>query len=385
MLRLDQASRARVVVAGMGDAGLLAAINLVRHRRLVDVVGVSSKPGLISGQSLGWRLARPEEWVTRFNISYDRFRVLDRARLVHGSLTGLDTDARTVTVRSADGTTTREPYDALVLATGVSNGFWRQPELQDQSEIDKGLRDMHARFAAADSIAVVGGGATAVGSAAQLAEAFPAARIDLYFPGDRALTSHHPDVWNAVRARLERLRVHLYPGHRAELPADLSPAAGPVTFVTGQLPAEAGLVLWAVGRARPNTAWLPEDLLDPHGYVRVGADLRTPDHDRIWAVGDVAASDSLRGSARNGGPALVARNVVAALRGKPGRDLRIRGHAQGTVLGPLQDGLEIFSYAGRRVRIPRRPYFALERYLEGPFVYGGIRPAPSQAADSMKQ
>ncbi|MDT5221287.1 MAG: apoptosis-inducing factor 2, partial [Mycobacterium sp.] len=50
-------SRKRVVVAGLGDVGLLTAIRLASH---ADVVGISVKPGLVSGQELGVRLARPD-------------------------------------------------------------------------------------------------------------------------------------------------------------------------------------------------------------------------------------------------------------------------------------------------------------------------------------
>ncbi|MBU3751487.1 MAG: pyridine nucleotide-disulfide oxidoreductase, partial [Mycobacterium sp.] len=40
-------SRPRVVVAGLGDSGLLTAIRLARA---ADVVGISAKPALVSGQ-----------------------------------------------------------------------------------------------------------------------------------------------------------------------------------------------------------------------------------------------------------------------------------------------------------------------------------------------
>ena len=46
-------ARPRVVVAGLGDSGLLTATHLARH---VDVVGISTKPALVSGQELGLRL-----------------------------------------------------------------------------------------------------------------------------------------------------------------------------------------------------------------------------------------------------------------------------------------------------------------------------------------
>ena len=49
----------RVLVAGLGDIGVLTAIHLSRH---VSVVGISAKPELVSGQELGVRLARPDDW-----------------------------------------------------------------------------------------------------------------------------------------------------------------------------------------------------------------------------------------------------------------------------------------------------------------------------------
>src|SRR5262245_49852945 len=86
----------RVVIAGLGDSGVLTAIRLARH---AEVVGISSKPALVSGQELGWRLSRPHDWARANWIPFDRFRGLDRVRTVHGTLTGLDLAARTVLVR----------------------------------------------------------------------------------------------------------------------------------------------------------------------------------------------------------------------------------------------------------------------------------------------
>src|SRR3954454_8045385 len=110
----------RVVIAGLGDSGVLTAIRLARH---AEVIGISAKPALVSGQELGWRLSRPHEWARANWIPFDRFRGLDKVRTVHGTLTGLDLAGSTVSVRHDDGSTWTEPYDAVVIATGVSNGF----------------------------------------------------------------------------------------------------------------------------------------------------------------------------------------------------------------------------------------------------------------------
>ena len=90
-------NRKRVVIAGLGDVGVLTAIRLTRH---ADVVGISVKPALVSGQELGIRLARPRDWARDYWIPFDRFRRLDRVTTVHAALTSVDLAAPGVSVYS---------------------------------------------------------------------------------------------------------------------------------------------------------------------------------------------------------------------------------------------------------------------------------------------
>lgn len=342
----------RVVVAGLGDVGLLTAIRLSGH---ADVVGISVKPALVSGQELGVRLARPHDWARDYWIPFDRFRRLDRVRTVHATLTGVDLAGRTVYGRREDGATITEPYDALVISTGVTNGFWRQPTLQSAAEIGADLRAAHDRLAAADSVIIVGGGAAAVSSAANIAATWPDKRIDLYFPGERALGAYHPGIWNRIRDRLTDLGVDLHPRHRAVIPNGFAGdgiTSEPVSWSAGQPPASADAVLWAIGRVQPNTDWLPPELLDEHGFVRVTPDLRVPGHRGVFAVGDVAATDPLRSSARNRGDALVAHNIRAEFAGRKLRTFRTPGRRWGSLLGIQPTGLEVFFPTGRALRFP---------------------------------
>lgn len=345
-------NRKRVIVAGLGDAGVLAAIRLSRH---ADVVGISAKPALVSGQELGVRLARPHDWARDYWIPFDRFRRLDGVRTVQATLTGVDLAAQTVSGRSEDGADITEGYDALVISTGVSNGFWRQPTLQSAAEIGAGLRAAHDKLAAAKSVAVVGGGAAAVSSALNMATTWPDKRIDLYFPGESALAGHHPRIWQRLRRRLTELGVGLHPGHRAVLTEGFAGeelTGEPVHWSTGQPPAEADAVLWAIGRVRPNTDWLPAELLDERGFVRVTPELRVPGHRGVFAVGDVAATDPLRSSARNRGDALVARNVLADFAGRPLRPYRAPARRWGSLVGIQPNGLEVFLPTGHAFRFP---------------------------------
>lgn len=374
-------TRRRVVIAGLGDTGVLTAIKLARH---ADVVGISAKPGLVSGQELGWRLSRPDDWARHNWIPFSRFRGLDRVRAVHGTLTGVDLVARTVAVQQADGCTVDVAYDALIIATGVTNGFWRRPTLQTAGEVGADLRAAHERLAAARSVIVVGGGAAAVSGAANIAITWPDKRVDLYYPGSQALADHHPRTWQTVRRRLTAAGVELHPGHRAVLPDGFTGdelTADPVQWTTGQPPSAADAVLWAIGRVRPNTGWLPAVLLDEQGFVRVTPELHVPGHPEVFAIGDVAATDALRSSARNRADGLLAHNVRASFTGKALRRYRPARRRWGSVLGIQPDGLEVFTPNGRAFRFPA---WAFDRVLMPWIVkwgiYRGVR-AESAIAD----
>jgi len=362
-------TRSRVVIAGLGDTGVLTAMGLARKH---DVVGISVKPALVSGQELGVRVSRPDDWARDYWIAFDRLRGLDRVRTVHATLTGVDLAERTVLAQRDGGSVVKEPYDVLVVATGVTNGFWRRPVFETARAIGAELRAAHERLAAAESVTVVGGGAAAVSSAVNVALQWPDTRVDLYFPGDRALPSHHPRAWGRVRRRLLDAGVVLHPGHRAELPDGHAPeeiTSGPVVFSTGQAPVSADAVLWAVGRVRPNTEWLPAELLDEQGFVLVTSELRVPGQSGVFAVGDVAATDPLRSSARNRADKLLVRNIQAFLAGRPLQAYRPPGRRWGSVLGVQADGLEVFAPGGQAFRFPA---WSIDRVLQPWIVRWGI-------------
>ncbi|TFV55801.1 pyridine nucleotide-disulfide oxidoreductase [Mycobacterium sp. PS03-16] len=374
-------SAPRVVVAGLGDSGLLTAIRLARH---AEVVGIAARPGLVSGQELGVRLARPDAWARDYWISFDRFRALDRVRTEHATLTGVDLAARKVFAQRANGSALVEQYDALVIATGVTNGFWRTPGYRSAEDVAAALRADHERLAAARSVLIVGGGAAAVSSAANVALAWPGTRVTLCFPGPCPLTTHHPRVWTRIARRLDALGVVLRPGHRAVVPDDFACdriTAGPVRWSTGQPDADADAVLWTIGRVRPNTGWLPAELLDGDGFVRVTSHLKVVGQQHVWAIGDAAATDPLRSSARNRADKLLAANIRADAAGRPLRAYRAPARRWGSVLGVQPDGLEVFGPNGRAFRFPA---WSIDRVLQPWIVrraiYGGVRPVSGPAA-----
>jgi len=363
----------------MGDTGLLVSVQLARR---FDVIGVATRPALVSGQELGTRLADPDAWRRNYYLPFDRFRRLDQVQVRHGRIAAVDLDGHEVRVEQADGSEVVESYDALVIATGVRNGFWRHDRVEDLDAVEAGLADVQAQLEAAGTIAIVGGGASGASVAVNLATRHPDKDVHLFFARDEPLPDYHPRVRRRIARELRVAGVHQHPGHRAVVPDGFTGdrlTTEPIEWSTGQPSFAADVVLWALGRVRPNSDFLPAELLDDDGFVRVDEHLRVPGHRDVFAVGDVAASDPNRSSARNWGFLVVASNVRAVV---SGREHRMRSftapeHRWGSILGPQDDGLVVFQPNGRTVRVPHRAVQPLlfDLYLHLA-MYRGLRPPP---------
>ena len=142
----------RVVIAGLGDTGVLVAMGLVGE---VEVVGITPKPALVSGQELGMRVARPDDWRKHYLVGFERYRALRGVQVRHGLVEQLDVTQSSLTVRGASGSFETLSYDALVLSPGVTNGFWRTPTIETREAVDGAIDTLANELAAARSIAVI--------------------------------------------------------------------------------------------------------------------------------------------------------------------------------------------------------------------------------------
>ena len=182
----------------------------------------------------------------------------------------------------------------------------------------------------------------------------PHKQIDLYFPGRRARSRSTIRAPGSRCAAASSTSASAFiqstaPSCRTGSRATRSPTAR-CSGAPGSTPAEADAVVWAIGKVRPNTGWLPDSLLDEHGFVEVGPTLQTRARPEIFAIGDVAATDPLRSSARNRADGLLADNIRAYLAGRPLKDYRASRSRWGSVLGVQDDGLLVL-----RCRRPRDP------------------------------
>ena len=343
----------RIVIAGLGDAGLLSAIQL---NKKFEVIGISPKPCLVSGQELGPRLARPTDWEENYLIDYDRFKGLKGVHIRHAKVSQIIADENKISLIGYDGLRETLTYDALVISSGTRNGFWRTSHFENHEDVQRNLTEKSKAILSADRLAIIGGGPTAVSVASNIKEMRSDAEVNLFFSQKTPLPSYHPRTRRKIEKLLKSQGVVLHPMHRANVPTDLDVedfSSDPISWTSGQEPFDADLTLWAIGKLTPNNEFIPADMLTSEGFVKSDIFLRVAGYENVFTVGDIAKTDDTRSSARNAGHLILAHNVKAYLEGrsermKPFQPPRYRW---GSILGVQKKGLSIFTPNGERVGI----------------------------------
>ena len=345
----------RVVIAGFGDTGLLVAINLGRD---FDILGISPKPCLVSGQELGMRLTQPQAWKQDYLMPFQRYNKLDEVSTLQGVITAINPERSFVTVRLRDGGERQENYDALVISSGVTNGFWRDNAMEDVDEIHRKIDSTSEQLLQAQSIAIIGGGATGASVAANLAARHPEKSVHFFFSESQPLPGYHPRARNRAQQHLQKVGVNLHPNHRAVMPAGFQCdrfTSDAVAFSSGQENFTADITLWAIGKLIPNNSFIPADMLNTEGFVKADEYLRVTGYNNVFTVGDIAASDPNRSSARNWGYRLLGHNIRACLEGREADMKRYEAppNRWGSIFGVQDNGLRVFQPDGGSFRFPR--------------------------------
>lgn len=243
------------------------------------------------------------------------FRDYRNLRVLCGSVTGVDVAARRVIV---DGYPL--PYDALILATGASHGYFGHDEwaahapglksIEDATSIRSRILDAFEQAEITDdadtrrkllTFLIVGAGPTGVELAGAIAELArhgmakdfrnfdPAsARIILVEAAPRVLPPFDSQLSAFARSQLEALGVEVRLDSKVEaIDADGAVVNGERIF--------SGTVLWAAGVvASPAATWLGTEA-DRAGRIKVGPDLSVPGMRDVFAIGDTAASQAWDG------------------------------------------------------------------------------------------
>ena len=348
MLRPNK-EKPTVVILGMGDTGVLVAARLSRH---FNVVGVSTKPNLLSGQELGKRLTDLSWWQTNYNTPLKQFKALEAVSIVHGKAECVDVAANAVTILRVDGETKSISYDYLVIASGTSNGFWRTDRVQSSREMSIELSNQAERIQAASSVTVVGGGPSGVSVALNIKRTGPSKQVTLCLSTDLPLPGYHPDARTFYQNALTEAGVDIVSEDRVTT-VDESQSSGTLTLASGTT-LSSDAIIWTIGRRKPHTAFLPDHLLDEERFVKAKPTLEVEGTDNIFAIGDVASTDPDRSSARNWAYGILVHNLKRKAKGKPAnRYYQAPKKRWGSIVGPQEDGLTLHQANGKQTRLSK--------------------------------
>jgi len=361
------APRPRVVIVGVGHAGLEAAKAL--RKAPVDVTLVDRR-NYHKFQPLLYQVAtaglQPGDVTQPARHIFRRQRNL-AFRLA--TVTGVDFAARRVHVEEGEPI----PYDYLLLGAGASTAYYGVEGAEAHGfplknvadavnlrshvllQFEEANRDPSLIEAGALTFVVVGGGPTGVEMAGALRELFDKvlrkdfpgldvrrARVILAEAADTLLASYEPRLRDYTRRKLERRGVEV---RLNEAVVEVTPEA--VRLRSGETIPTRTLV-WAAGvRANPLA-----DLLGLEqtrgGRVVVDETLRVPGHPEVFVAGDMAGATDPEGrlypqvaqvAMQQGVHA--AREVERALRGEAPRPFRYRDKGQMATIGRNAAVLEL--------------------------------------------
>jgi NADH:quinone reductase (non-electrogenic) len=348
----------RVVILGCGFGGLFAARALRKAPVEVTVVDRTNhhlfQPLLYQVATAGLAAPAIAEPIRRALAKQKNVTVL------YGEAQRVDVTSREVVLENGEVLA----YDRLILATGATDSYfghdqWRAhapglKTLEDAFEIRRRvlLAFEHAereadpaRRAAWLTFVVIGAGATGVEMAGMLAEIARHtlkgefrrfdprnARVVLVEGMERVLPPYTPDLSERARVQLEGLGVTVWLGRKVTGIDALGVQLGGDRL-------EAKTVVWCAGiAASPIGATLGTPLARG-GRVIVEPDLSVPGHPEIQAVGDLADLPDHRPPVPGVAPAAkqmgrhAARNIIAALAGRPTRPFRYRDYGQLATIG----------------------------------------------------
>ncbi|CAJ0546470.1 Ff.00g010970.m01.CDS01 [Fusarium sp. VM40] len=311
-----------VVILGGGFSGIGTAHKLLKHTKpkvptlriilvsrsthhywnIASVRGVL--PGAISDDCLFYDI----------NSGFQKYPS-DSFELIIGSVSGIDLNQECVAIQTSDGPKSI-PYTELVIATGSSYPS-RLPftSIGTYDDTRNELHQLQHKIEAASSILIAGSGATGVETAAELASAYNSSKdITLVVEGQAPLLMLRMDIREAAARGLEALGVKLVANARVQ--TSTQSRSKMHTHLSNGDSHETHLYLPLFG-TRPNTIFVPQNLLDDRGYVKLERTLRAEGFTNIWGVGDVGNLESNQLIYAESQTQHLAKNLDAVLIGRP--------------------------------------------------------------------
>ncbi len=356
----------RVVIVGGGFGGIYAALELQRAlgRDAGVEVTIVSRDNFFLFTPMLHEVASSELDVTHI-VSPVR-QLLRHTQFFDGDVAAIDLEARAVVVaHGGDGHTHALPYDHLVVALGSVTNFFGLPGLAEHALTMKSLGDaialrnrVIARLEEADTeccadirqrllgFVVAGAGFAGVETIAAINDFVREAlcfypnltedmvRMVLVHPGDVILPELSPSLGRYAERKLAARGIEVRAHTR------VGAVDGDSVTLSDGTRVDAATLIWTAGTTpNPLVGGLP--CARERGRIQVTDSLEVPGWPGVWALGDCA----LVPDAKSGGfhpptaqhairqGRCVARNIVAAMRGRALRPFRFRTIGQLASIG----------------------------------------------------
>ncbi|MBG6103508.1 MULTISPECIES: NAD(P)/FAD-dependent oxidoreductase [Micromonospora] len=297
-----------VVVVGGGYAGVMAA-NRLSQRDNVTVTLVNPRPSFVHRIRLHQLVGGTGDAVVGY-----REVLADRVRLVVDTATRIDAAERTVSLANESTV----GYDYLIYAVGSGSAVPSVPGASEYAHNMASLEEAQQLRAVLDAtpttdvVTVVGGGATGIEVAAELAAE---GRTVTLACGKVLHPYLHPRIRRTFAKRLAKLGVTIIDGPGAKVTAVSRDA---VLLGDGR-ELRSTVTVWTAGFSVPDLAARSGLTTDAAGRLLTDETLTSIDDDRIVAAGDSAAPSDmpLRMSCQSANPlgAHAADTVLARIAG----------------------------------------------------------------------
>ena len=341
-----------VVVLGGGYTGVWAARAVARAIAFGAISGVRVR--LVSAAPdhsfHGWTAEVITGHVRPQRARVPLAELLPGVELVHGRVTSVDPERRTVRVDTAEGVR-HLCYDELVVGVGSRDSVDGVPGLAEHGwslKSPDGLAALRVHLGdltPGATVVVAGGGLTGVEAATAIAQRLPTARVVLAHAGPVPLPMLRPRFERMARYATDQAcaaGVELLPNARlARVTVDAADfgAAGRVASAT---------VISTIGQTPIALPGLDRFARVDSGRLRTDSCLRVADG--IWAGGDAAAVPHPSGDGPCPANALWAihhgkqlgLNVIRTVQGKQARPFRFPGLGQGASLGIGRGAAELY-------------------------------------------
>ncbi|GAA4882553.1 NAD(P)/FAD-dependent oxidoreductase [Kitasatospora terrestris] len=305
----------KVVVIGAGYAGSLAANRTVRKVRGAEVTVVNPRPDFVERVRLHQRIvgtaraATPLESMLKAGIEV---RLGSVEKVGNGAVV-LD-----------DGSVLLFDYAFLAVGSTVRPmpgtvpvGTWEGAEQ---------ARAALAALPAGSAVTVIGGGATGVETAAEVAEARPDLRVRII--GSPVADGFSHRAFDRIRRGLERLGV-------AIVDEGATAVTGGRVHLRSGASLASDLTLWGIVSGVPDLAARSGLDVDADGRALVDPALRSVADPRVFAVGDCAAVPGARFACATATPQAAAAvdNLARLVAGRPPEPFAVRYLARAVTLG----------------------------------------------------